>query len=84
MEYHTDTDVVITNTRGDILISSAKVNGGMKEILAKDIPQAPRKGQIIQSSWKDERYIATVTPFISDNEKKAMFICSKILEMWRI
>ncbi|WP_318566150.1 HAMP domain-containing sensor histidine kinase [Peribacillus simplex] len=70
MEYHTDTDVVITNTRGDILISSAKVNGGMKKILAKNNPQAPRKGQIIQSSWKDERYIATVTPFISDNEKK--------------
>ncbi|WP_286197352.1 HAMP domain-containing sensor histidine kinase [Bacillus sp. ISL-34] len=70
MEYHTDTDVVITNTRGDILISSEKVNGGMKKILAKNLPQVPRKGQIIQSSWKDERYIATVTPFISDEEKK--------------
>ncbi|MFS0762521.1 HAMP domain-containing sensor histidine kinase [Peribacillus phoenicis] len=70
MEYHTDTDVVITNTRGDILISSVKVNGGMKKILAKNIPQLPRNGLVIQSSWKDERYIATVTPFISDKEKK--------------
>ncbi|MED3761168.1 HAMP domain-containing sensor histidine kinase [Peribacillus frigoritolerans] len=70
MEYHTDTDVVITNTRGDILISSAKVNGGMNKILAKKIPQVPRKGMVLQSSWKDERYIATVTPFISDKENK--------------
>ncbi|MDQ7864661.1 hypothetical protein RCO48_36875 [Peribacillus frigoritolerans] len=43
MEYHTDTDVVITNTRGDILISSAKVNGGMNKILAKNIPKYPEK-----------------------------------------
>ncbi|SIR01867.1 Signal transduction histidine kinase [Peribacillus simplex] len=70
MESHTDTDVVITDTRGDILISSEKVNGGMKKILAKNLPQVPRKGLIIQSGWKDERYIATVTPFISDEENK--------------
>ncbi|WP_260284424.1 HAMP domain-containing sensor histidine kinase [Peribacillus aracenensis] len=70
MESHTDTDVVITDTRGAILISSEKVNGGMKKILAKNLPQVPRKGLIIQSSWKDERYIATVTPFISDEENK--------------
>ena len=70
MESHNDTDVVITDTRGDILISSEKVNGGMEKILAKNLPQVPRKGLIIQSSWKDERYIATVTPFISDEENK--------------
>ncbi|WHY98521.1 HAMP domain-containing sensor histidine kinase [Peribacillus simplex] len=70
MESHTDTDVVITDIRGDILISSEKVNGGMKKILAKNLPQAPRKGLIIQSSWKDERYIATVTPFTSDEDNK--------------
>ncbi|WHY57612.1 HAMP domain-containing sensor histidine kinase [Peribacillus simplex] len=70
MESHTDTDVVITDTRGDILISSEKANGGMKKILAKNLPQVPRKGLIIQSGWKDERYIATVTPFISGEENK--------------
>ncbi|MCO0601056.1 HAMP domain-containing histidine kinase [Peribacillus butanolivorans] len=66
MESHTDTDVVITNTKGDILLSSEKVNSGMKKILKKDLSQVPRKGLIIQSSWKEERYIATVTPFNSD------------------
>ncbi|QOS87942.1 HAMP domain-containing histidine kinase [Brevibacillus sp. JNUCC-41] len=70
MESHTDTDVVITDTRGAILISSEKVDGGMKKILAKNLPHVPRKGLIIQSSWKDERFIATVTPFISDEENK--------------
>ncbi|MFF2290737.1 HAMP domain-containing sensor histidine kinase [Peribacillus butanolivorans] len=66
MESHTDTDVVITNTKGDILLSSEKVNSEMKKILKKDLSQVPRKGLIIQSSWKEERYIATVTPFNSD------------------
>ncbi|WP_313888942.1 MULTISPECIES: HAMP domain-containing sensor histidine kinase [unclassified Peribacillus] len=66
MESHTDTDVVITNTKGDILLSSEKVNSGMKKILKKELSQVPRKGLIIQSSWKEERYIATVTPFNSD------------------
>ncbi|MGE7766286.1 ATP-binding protein [Peribacillus sp. NPDC096540] len=70
MESHTDTDVVITNTKGDILLSSEKVNSGMKKILKKDLSQVPRKGLIIQSSWKEERYIATVTPFNSDKENK--------------
>ncbi|MFE0506256.1 HAMP domain-containing sensor histidine kinase [Peribacillus butanolivorans] len=66
MESHTDTDVVITNTKGDILLSSEKVNSEMKKILKNDLSQVPRKGLIIQSSWKEERYIATVTPFNSD------------------
>ncbi|MFD6440517.1 ATP-binding protein [Peribacillus sp. NPDC060186] len=70
MESHTDTDVVITNTNGEILLSSENVNSGMKKILKKDLSQVPRKGLIIQSSWKEERYIATVTPFKSDKENE--------------
>ncbi|MGE7761297.1 sensor histidine kinase [Peribacillus sp. NPDC097895] len=70
MESHTDTDVVITNTTGNTLMSSEEVNGAMKKILAKKLPQVPRKGLIIQSRWKDERYIATVTPFKSDKENE--------------
>ncbi|WP_311316487.1 HAMP domain-containing sensor histidine kinase [Peribacillus simplex] len=68
MESHTDTDVVITNSTGDILQSSENINAEMKTILRKTLPQVPRKGLIIQSSWKDQPYIATVTPYNSDNE----------------
>ncbi len=67
MESHTDTDVVITNEAGDIILSSENVNSGMKKILQKELPQVPRKGSIIQASWKDERYIATVTSFNSEH-----------------
>ncbi|CAH0343804.1 ATP-binding protein [Bacillus sp. CECT 9360] len=63
MESHTDTDVVITNSTGKVLLTSEAVNSGMKKILNKPISQVPRKGRIIQSDWKKERYIATVTPF---------------------
>lgn len=68
MESHTDTDVVITHSTGDILQSSENINAEMKTILRKTLPQVPRKGLIIQSSWKDQPYIATVTPYNSDNE----------------
>ncbi|MFJ7752551.1 ATP-binding protein [Peribacillus muralis] len=70
MESHTDTDVVITNKAGDIIVSSENVNPGMKKILQRVLPHVPRKGLIVQSSWKDERYIATVTSFTSEHAKE--------------
>ncbi len=70
MESHTDTDVVITNSTGDILETSEMVNAAMKAILRKNLPQISRNGLIIQSTWKNEPYIATVTPFNSKNEQE--------------
>jgi two-component system, OmpR family, sensor histidine kinase ArlS len=63
MESQTDTDVVITNTQGEILISSSKINDSMETIINQPITNLPRKGQILQSDWKNEEYIATVTAF---------------------
>ncbi|RFU67539.1 sensor histidine kinase [Peribacillus saganii] len=70
MESHTDTDVVITDSAGKILLTSETVNNGMKRILNESIYQVPRNGRIIQADWKKERYIATVTPFNGDSENK--------------
>ncbi|MGG1398780.1 ATP-binding protein [Bacillus salipaludis] len=69
MESHTDTEVVITNTIGDILLSSSKINRSMRTILNKPIDNLPRNGRVLQSDWQKEQYIATVTSFNKGGEK---------------
>lgn len=63
MESHTDTDVVITNTQGKVLLSSAKINSSIQDILNEPIIDIPTKGKIIQDDWEKEQYIGTVTAF---------------------
>jgi two-component system, OmpR family, sensor histidine kinase ArlS len=60
---HSDTQVIVTNTKGDIILTSDKINSSIKDILNIPISNSklPRNGKIIQSDWKNEQYIATVT-----------------------
>jgi two-component system, OmpR family, sensor histidine kinase ArlS len=69
MESQTDTEVVITDMLGEIFISSSKINDSMKAIINQPITNLPRKGRILQSDWKKEEYIATVTAFKKNGEK---------------
>lgn len=69
MESHTDTEVVITNIKGEILLSSSKVNENMQAILNKPINNLPRNGRVLQSDWKKKQYIATVTAIDKSGEK---------------
>jgi two-component system, OmpR family, sensor histidine kinase ArlS len=69
MESQTDTDVVIKSIQGEILVSSSKLNDSMKMIINQPINNLPRKGLILQSDWKNEEYIATVTAFKRNGEK---------------
>lgn len=73
MESHTDTVVVITNTKGDILLSSSQIDQNMQTILKKPISSLPRNGRILQSDWENEKYIATVTEF-NKNDRKAGYV----------
>lgn len=65
MGSHSDTQVVVTNTKGEIILTSVEINSDIKNIL--DIPisnsKLPRNGKIIQEDWENEKYIATVTAF---------------------
>lgn len=63
MGEYSDTDVLVTNTKGGVLLSSIKMNSSIKDILNIPISILPRKGKIIQPDWKQEKYIATVTAF---------------------
>lgn len=69
MESHTDTDVVITNMEREIILSSGKVDTSMQVILNKSIQDLPKKGRILQSDWKNEKYISTVTAFYQNGKK---------------
>ncbi|MCM3693390.1 sensor histidine kinase [Neobacillus niacini] len=67
---HSDTQVVVTNIKGEIIISSVKINSRINDILNTPISNSlPRNGKIIQPDWKSEHYIATVTPFKNNGKE---------------
>lgn len=67
MESQTDTEVVIKNTKGEIIETSKPLDNGMKKILNTKVDNISRDGLILQSDWQKERYIATVTLFSGEN-----------------
>ncbi|MFC0417810.1 ATP-binding protein [Cytobacillus solani] len=61
MESESMTDVIITNKNGKVLNSSSEI-ASLKKYLK--IPSSPitAEGQIVEDNWKDEPYIATISP----------------------
>jgi two-component system, OmpR family, sensor histidine kinase ArlS len=70
MGSQSDSKVVVTNSKGEILVTSERINSSIKDILSIPISNSnlPRNGKIIQDDWKKEQYIATVTPFNKDGK----------------
>ncbi|WP_045519401.1 sensor histidine kinase [Neobacillus niacini] len=70
MGSHSDTQVVVTNTKGEIILTSIEINSNIKDILNIPISNSnlSRNGKIIQDDWKNEQYIATVTAFKKDGK----------------
>lgn len=67
MESASTTDVVITNHEGEILGSSSPSNSFQKYI---GVPTStvPHEGQIVEENWKEEPYIATVSPILRNGK----------------
>lgn len=63
MELKADTEVIITDDAQKILINSSKVDAGEKKIVSKKLKDIPRGGMILESRWKNEKYISTVSPY---------------------
>ncbi|PGT86460.1 cell wall metabolism sensor histidine kinase WalK [Bacillus sp. AFS040349] len=65
METGTDTEVVITDEVGKIMISSKPIDDGMGKILTRNSVDldAPNEGLILQADWQNEQYISTVSSF---------------------
>lgn len=70
MESKTDTEVVIKDASGEIIVASGPIDSNMKRIINKPIEKLPRSGLILQSDLKDEIYIATVSPFNTEDKDK--------------
>jgi len=61
MESEEDTDVVITNISGTILASS-NPHPEIKDYINQLENTVPYNGEILQRHWKNEKYIATISP----------------------
>ncbi|MGG2056703.1 HAMP domain-containing sensor histidine kinase [Lysinibacillus pakistanensis] len=61
MESEEDTDVVITNISGTILASS-NPHPEIKDYINQLENSVPYNGEILQRHWKNEKYIATISP----------------------
>lgn len=61
MESEASTNVIIVDKQGHVLDSSDKIE--LFQNYLHEIPVSiPRKGKIIADNWKDEPYIATISP----------------------
>ncbi|WP_108671403.1 sensor histidine kinase [Peribacillus acanthi] len=80
MESKTDTEVVIEDTQGKIILSSGIVDQSIKKIINEPLHDVPRNGRILQSDLHGEKYIATVSPFDAGNENKGYVYMFKSTE----
>ncbi|MBT2727392.1 HAMP domain-containing histidine kinase [Bacillus sp. ISL-75] len=68
MEAQTDTQVILTKPDGTIYMSSNKVADEMKKIMNIKLKSVPHEGLILEDDWKNEAYIASISPVIVDNK----------------
>ncbi|VEF47594.1 integral membrane sensor signal transduction histidine kinase [Bacillus freudenreichii] len=74
MEVKSDTEVVITNEQGKVIISSAEISNHIQSLLNVEKSNLPRNGKIIEDNWKSGPYIATITPFETGIDKGYVYM----------
>ncbi|UOR12038.1 HAMP domain-containing sensor histidine kinase [Halobacillus amylolyticus] len=62
MESEAMTDVVITDTRGEIIAASTELEPGMRELINLPLGNLTHHGRVIEKRWKTEPYVATLSP----------------------
>lgn len=68
MEARTDIQVILTKPDGTIYMSSNRVTEDMKKIM-KTVPKhVPYEGLILEDDWKNEAYIASISPVVVDQK----------------
>ncbi|MDP4084012.1 MAG: HAMP domain-containing sensor histidine kinase [Bacillota bacterium] len=68
MESRTDTQVILTNPKGTIYMSSNKVTPEMKKIMKLTPKKVPHKGLILEDDWQHKAYIASTSPIVIDGK----------------
>lgn len=64
MEWKTDTQVILTDPKGSIYMSSDKVMPEMKKIIQSTPQKVPYNGMILEDDWQHENYISSVSPIV--------------------
>lgn len=62
MESESNTDVVITDILGNVLGASDENNENLPVYLEDQAKDIPRKGKIVEEDWRQEPYIASISP----------------------
>ncbi|MBE2911613.1 ATP-binding protein [Anoxybacillus flavithermus] len=71
MESEAETDVVITDAKGNVLYFSDHILPFAKKLIPSvDVRHIPHSGMVVQSNWKNESYIATASPIRMDGKTK--------------
>lgn len=70
MEAQTETEVIITDEKKEIMISSSNMDEEEKKIISEQLGNIPREGRILEDRWRTEKYISTISPFYIDADNK--------------
>jgi two-component system, OmpR family, sensor histidine kinase ArlS len=62
MESRTDTQVIVTNPKGTIIMSSNAVMPEMRKTIKSTPKKVPYDGLILEDDWQHESYIASLSP----------------------
>lgn len=70
MESRTDTQVILTDHTGKIVMSSNSVTEDMKRIIHSTPKKVPQDGLILEEDWQNGAYIASISPIQVDSKIK--------------
>ncbi|MDT0163568.1 HAMP domain-containing sensor histidine kinase [Bacillus sp. AG4(2022)] len=74
MESKTDTEVVITDGKKKIIVSSKDVSDNMVNLINDHPQKIAREGLLIESNWKEMNYLATVTEYNTGAEEGYVYM----------
>ncbi|MFB1100470.1 sensor histidine kinase [Terribacillus sp. JSM ZJ617] len=67
MEQSAETEVIITDQNHNILASSTERDNEITTVLNRELSVVPRIGKVLEDNWKSEKYLSTVTPYITND-----------------
>jgi signal transduction histidine kinase len=74
MESKTETEVLITDRNHRKIISSTDLSSKLDELIESTPSPLDRGGKILESDYRDQRYLATVTSFKTDSKSGYVYM----------
>ncbi|MGR3765809.1 ATP-binding protein [Rossellomorea sp. NS-SX7] len=74
MESKTETEVLITDQDHRKIISSTDLSSKLGNLIDRTSSPLDREGEILESDYRDQRYLATVTPFQTDSQSGYVYM----------